>query len=148
MPQVVDRFSVSLDIELLAAFDRHITARGYDNRSEAVRDMIRDLLVSSRAHTSDEVVTAFLTVVCDHRVGDAGKRVRACLTEYAPLVIGTLHVPIDGHRDGLVVTLRGPSDRVRAAADQLQAMRGATHGHLSTIPMREQPVESRSGAVA
>ena len=133
----VDRFTVSLDTELLAAFDGHIAAKGYDNRSEAIRDLIRDVLAATRLQKGGESVVAFLTVVCDHRVGDAAKRVRACLQEGSHLVLGTLTAAIDSHRDGLTIALKGPSDRVHALANQLQAMRGVTHGHLSAIPANE-----------
>ena len=57
----IDRFSVSLDAELLAAFDRHIAAKGYDNRSEAIRDLIRDLLITSRLKEGNDDVSAILT---------------------------------------------------------------------------------------
>ena len=136
MPQV-DRFSVSLDTELLAAFDRHIASKGYENRSEAIRDMIRDLLLTSRVQQGDEEVAAVLTIACDHRVGEAGKRLRALLATQTDLVHGSLHLPIDEHRDSVALTLRGPVKRVQNLANEIQAMRGVTHGHLSTVPTRE-----------
>ena len=133
----VDRFTVSLDTELLAAFDGHIAARGYQNRSEAVRDMIRDLLLGTRVRQGQERVVAFLTLVCDHRVGEAAKRMRACLVENTALLCGTLQVPLDGNRDGVTIALQGPSDRVHAVADELQALRGVRYGRLSAIPLAE-----------
>ena len=133
----VDRFTVSLDTELLAAFDHHIAAKGYENRSEAIRDLIRDALAATRLQKGGESVVAFLTLVCDHRVGDVDKRIRASLQEGSDLVLGTLTATIDPHRDGLTIALNGPSDRVHALANQLQAMRGVTHGHLSAVPTTE-----------
>ena len=133
MPQV-DRFSVSLDTELLAAFDRHIAAKGYENRSEAIRDLIRDLLVSSRLQRGDEPVAAVLTVVCDHEAGETAGRLRACLAEHADLVFGSLHLPVDEGRDWLAIGLRGSVEQVQAVANEIQAMRGVTHGHLSVVP--------------
>ena len=133
----VDRFSVSLDTELLAAFDRHIADRGYQNRSEAIRDLIRDLLVASRLEHSDEPAAAVLTVVCDHREGEAPKRLRACLTANSDLVAGSLSISIDQHRDSLAIGLKGPADRVQALANRIQAMRGVTHGQLLAVPVSE-----------
>ncbi|MEK7732205.1 MAG: ribbon-helix-helix protein, CopG family, partial [Planctomycetota bacterium] len=52
----VDRFTVSLDTELLAAFDHHIAAKGYENRSEAIRDLIRDLLTATQLQKGGEPV--------------------------------------------------------------------------------------------
>lgn len=136
MPHI-DRFSVSLDTELLAAFDTHIAARGYGNRSEAVRDMIRDLLVESRLSAGDEVVSAVLTAVCDHREAESAQRLRDCLAASGSLVVGRLHVPIDAHRESMALCLKGPADRVRSLSDRIQAMRGITHAQLSAIPVGE-----------
>jgi len=130
----VDRFTVSLDTELLAAFDRFIAGRGYENRSEAVRDMIRDLLVADRMTTGQERVSAFLTFVCDHRAGDAFQRVRELLRSAEEIVSGWLNLPLDDDHDAMAVGFRGPSDRVRATAEQIEALRGVSHGHLSSLP--------------
>ena len=131
----VDRFTVSLDTELLAAFDAYLAAKGYDNRSEGIRDLIRDVLTVSRLGKGGDAVVGFLTVVCDHRVGDTAKRVRACLQDNAESVVASFIAGIDPHRDGWTIALRGPSDRVHALANQLQAMRGVTHGRLSAVPI-------------
>ena len=135
MPQV-DRFSVSLDTELLAAFDRYIADHGYENRSEAVRDMIRDLLLSARLDRGEEPVSAVLTVVCDHHRGEASKRIRECLTKDTDVVAGSLHVPVDKDRDTVAIAMKGTAAQVRAAADRIQALRGVTHGQLLAVPRR------------
>jgi len=133
----IDRFSVSLDTELLAAFDRHIASKGYQNRSEAIRDLIRDLLVTSRRLEGDEPITAILTIVCDHRVGESTARLRACLAAHADIVLGSVYVNVDDHRDALAITLKGPAEMVQMVANEVQAMRGSMHGHLSVIPAEE-----------
>ena len=133
----IDRFSVSLDTELLAAFDRHIASKGYQNRSEAIRDMIRDSLVTSRRLEGDEPITAILTTVCDHRVGESAARLRACLIAHEDTVLGSVHVNVDDHRDALAITLKGPAEMVQTVANKVQAMRGSMHGHLSVIPAEE-----------
>ncbi len=138
MPQV-DRFSVSLDTELLAAFDRHIADRGYENRSEAVRDLIRDLLVTSRVQRGDEPVAAVLTAVCDHREGETGQRVRACLAANAGVVFGSLHLPLNEHCDILAIGLKGSADSVQTVGNKIQALRGIAHAHLAIVPTNEYP---------
>ena len=60
VPQVVDRFTVSLDTELLAAFDHHIASLGYENRSEAIRDLIRDELISEKKCGGDGPASVFV----------------------------------------------------------------------------------------
>ena len=130
----VDRFSVSLDTELLAAFDRHIASRGYENRSEAVRDMIRNLLTAARRVDGEESVGAILTVVCDHRVGECAARLRTCLATHADIVAGSLHVTIDRNRDALAIALSGSAKNVQALANKVQALRGISDGSLTVIP--------------
>lgn len=131
----VDRFSVSLDTELLAAFDRYISQRGYENRSEAVRDLIRDLLSASRIETGEETVAAVLMAVCDHREGEVSKKLRGCITDHRELVMGSMHFPIDEHRDIVVIGMRGPNDGVQALAALIQTFRGISHGRCSVAPL-------------
>lgn len=137
MPQV-DRFSVSLDTELLAAFDRHIADWGYVNRSEAIRDMIRDLLVSNRLQRGDHAIAAVLSVECDHQEGETFKRLRSSLVTRRELVAGSLSIPIDEHRDILAIGLKGPAGDVQNLANEIQAMRGVTHGRLCAVPLEDQ----------
>ena len=133
----VDRFSVSLDTELLAAFDRHIADRGYENRSEAIRDMIRDLLVTTRLQQGNDPSAAILVAVCDHRQTEAPKRVRTCLAGNVDVVLGSLQIPVDQHRDVWAIGLKGSADRVQAVADEIRSGRGVAHGHLFAIPVCE-----------
>jgi len=138
MPQV-DRFSVSLDTELLAAFDHHIAELGYVNRSEAIRDLIRDLLIANRLQGGDEPAAAVLAFIRDHREVDADKRLRACLAEAGAVVAGLFTLPIDEHREAVAVGLKGPADRVHALANRIRAFRGITHGQLSLTSIRDDP---------
>jgi CopG family nickel-responsive transcriptional regulator len=131
----VDRFSVSLDTELLAAFDRHIADRGYGNRSEAIRDMIRDALIADVLQRGDEPVAVVLSVVCDRRQGPGATRLRDCLATDRELVAGSLSVPIDDHRESMAIGLKGPAGRVQALADRIRALRGVAHGHVSAAPL-------------
>ena len=131
----VDRFSVSLDTELLAAFDRHIAQKGYENRSEAVRDMIRDLLIAGRPPRGDEPVAALLTVVVDHRESETAARLRSHLASRAEVVQSAMQTGVDADRDRYAIALRGPAEQVQTLANEIQAMRGVTHGHFSAVPL-------------
>jgi len=141
-----DRFTVSLDTELLAAFDHHIAMRGYTNRSEAIRDLIRDLLVANRLRSGDQQVAAVLTLVCDHSTGETGSRLRTCLSQHSDLVAGSMHVDIDMARESVAVSLRGTADRVQAVTDRIQAMRGISHGHVSAVPIESPETPKATSA--
>lgn len=131
MSQVLERFTISLDIELLAAFDDHIVKSGYTNRSEAVRDLIRDRLLFERISDEAAEVSGFFTAICDQRNGGAIDRVRGILAESAALVLGVLSRPLDAHREMLAVMMSGPASEVQALANGLRALRGVSHGHLA-----------------
>lgn len=133
----VDRFTVSLDTELLAAFDRHISDKGYDNRSEAIRDLIRDLLIDTKLQKDDLPVSAVLTVVCDQETTDLTMRLRDALGEADALVRATMNFRIDQQRDGMIVALKGSTTQVQKLSNQIQAMRGITQGNLTVIPEKD-----------
>ncbi len=133
----IDRFSVSLDTELLAAFDRHIAGRRYENRSEAVRDMIRDQLLTERLGDGDNAVAGTVTFVCDHSEHDPAMRVRSSLAAHSAAVVGSLWIPLDGQRDCVTVALKGLAKDIRTVADELQAIRGIAHAHFWVVPARD-----------
>lgn len=133
----VDRFTVSLDTELLAAFDRHISDKGYNNRSEAIRDLIRDLLIDTKLQKEDQPVSAVLTVVCDHETTDLAKRLRDLLGEADALVRASMNFRIDHQRDGLIIALHGSTGQVQKLSNQIQSMRGVTQGNLALIPVSD-----------
>lgn len=133
----VDRFTVSLDPELLAAFDRHITNKGYENRSEAIRDLIRDMLIATKLQKNDQAIAAVLTVVCDHRINHIAERTRNLLGEAEKIVQASMNFRIDSHRDGLIIILKGTSGQIQTFSNQIQTLRGITQGQLTLIPINE-----------
>jgi len=132
MPQI-DRFSVSLDTELLSAFDRHIAAKGYASRSETVRDLIRDMLISDRLLAGDERVLAVQILVCDHSVGYAEARLRGGIVRAGPLILSVTHTPAGGTRDVVAITFCGPAEPIEQLANEIQAIRGIAHGGLAVM---------------
>ncbi len=133
MPHV-DRFTVSLDTELLAAFDAHLAQRGYENRSEAIRDLIRDLLLEPRLADRDAPAAAVVTVVCDQGVSAAYDRLRTALLECGDTVLGALTRPLDERRDMMAIMLRGTTKQVQQTADHIQAIRGVSFCQSAVIP--------------
>jgi CopG family nickel-responsive transcriptional regulator len=130
----VDRFSVSLDTELLAAFDRHIAAHGYVNRSEAIRDLIRDLLLAGRLEDEKTPVLGFIALHCGNDAADARERLRQESAKRADLTRATMSVTLKGGGEGLCVAVSGTMRDVRALASALQAIKGVTHTHLVLMP--------------
>ncbi len=127
----VDRFGVSMDAELLAAFDKVIAAKGYGNRSEAIRDLVRDMLLEEDWDSASTAM-AVLTFVWDTRVGGLFQRIREVLLSDGSVVLGSMTKSLDATRELEAALLRGPPPTLRSLADRVRALRGVTRGHLAT----------------
>lgn len=125
------RIGVAIDEDLLKKFDALNERRGYANRSEAFRDLIRDALVQEKSSAPDAQVVGTLTLVYDHHVRLLQERLTHMQHEHYAEIISTLHVHLDHHHCLEVLVLRGRSSRVRAIADRLIATRGVQHGRLT-----------------
>lgn len=126
----VDRIGISLPPELLHTFDAHIRQHGYDNRSEAIRDIIRDYLVEQQWQDESAPVVGTVTLVYDHHT----RQLEATLTdvqhEHHEAIQCTTHVHLDAHNCLEVIVVKGTSAQVRAIADRLIALRGVKHGKV------------------
>ena len=122
------RFGVSMDADLLSEFDEFCRVRGYDTRSEALRDLIRDALVEDMGSHETAMVAGTLTLVYDHHKSDLTQRLTAAQHDAHDLILATLHVHLDHHNCLEVLALRGPSGAVKALADQILAVKGVKHG--------------------
>lgn len=134
------RFGVSAEEELLQNFDRLIAAQGYANRSEALRDLMRDAMVKSRVEDVPESgeVLGSLTLVYDHHANDLSDKMGALQHEYFDVIVSVLHVHINRDDCMEVIVLRGEIRQVRELADSILSLKGVKHGKLFvTLPGRE-----------
>ncbi len=124
------RFGVSMDAELLAAFDLLISRKGYANRSEALRDLVRDAIVETQWANRAEPTVAALCMVYDHHQADLAAKLTAFQHDFTDHIVSTLHVHLD-HRHCLeVIVLKGPAGELQGFADRVLATRGVKHGQL------------------
>ncbi|WP_418117339.1 nickel-responsive transcriptional regulator NikR [Variovorax sp. 350MFTsu5.1] len=137
----MQRFTISLDDELAAQFDQLIASKGYVNRSEAVRDLIRSALGSAVLDTTPRKkgpapwCVANVSYVYDHHEHTVTSRVLDLQHDHHDLVITSLHTHLDHDHCLETVVLRGPTEAVRACAEQLVALRGVRHGNVHLVPM-------------
>lgn len=130
----MERFTISLDTELAKEFDALIAARGYGNRSEAVRDLIRAQLESWRlAHDEAPHCVANLSYVFNHHERDLAERLTALQHEHHDLTVATMHAHLDHEHCFESTFLRGPTAAVRRFAEALIAERGVRHGKLNLV---------------
>jgi len=127
---MLQRIGISLDAHLLERFDLLIGRRGYENRSEAVRDLIREALVEEewKGTSRDAVGAVFL--VYAHEPMDLSQKLTEIQHSDFGLISSSLHIHLDEHHCLEILVLRGPSRRIRELAGRLIAVRGVKHGRF------------------
>ncbi|MBS3764038.1 MAG: nickel-responsive transcriptional regulator NikR [Planctomycetes bacterium] len=125
------RFGVSLSMQLLDNFDKLIRKKGYENRSEAIRDLIREELVEEEWATSETENFGILFLVYDHHEMSVDTRLLDAQHEHVGEVISSLHIHIDHHNCLEIIVLKGPGKEVRAFGEKLISMRGVKYGKLN-----------------
>lgn len=125
------RFGISLDRKLLADFDRLITRKGYGNRSEAIRDLIRDSLVRDQWDKGTEEAVGTVTLVYNHDTRELADRLTDLQHRYFDSIVSTVHVHLDEHHCLEVLVVRGKAADLKAIADRLIGTRGVKHGTFS-----------------
>ncbi len=127
----LSRIGVAIDSDLLQKFDDLIAKRGYTNRSEAFRDLIRDELVEEAWESPDTKVVGTVSIVYDHHVRMLSERLTELQHEAFHHVLSTLHVHLDHDHCLEVVIMRGSAADVKRVADMLIATKGVKHGRLT-----------------
>jgi len=125
------RFGVSLDGNLLDRFDDLIAKKGYTNRSEAIRDLIRDNLVGQEWDANKETVGT-VTIVYDHHVRALTDKLTSIQHDYQHLIVSGMHVHLDHDHCLEVLVVRGRGSEVKKVADILIGTKGVKHGKLAT----------------
>jgi CopG family nickel-responsive transcriptional regulator len=123
------RTGVSLEEDLLQEFDRLISKRGYKNRSEAFRDLIREALLAETVHSNKPVVGT-LTLVYDHHTPNLSEKLTDAQHSAGASVLAATHVHLDHHYCLEVVIMKGKSKDLQQLADHMLALRGVELGKL------------------
>lgn len=124
------RFAVSLDHHLLDDLDRMLVKKKYDTRSEAIRDLIRDHLVTVQWDKNRDAVGT-ITIVYDHHVRDLTEKLTTIQHKFHKSILSTMHVHLDHDHCLEVLVVKGKGDEVRMVADSLISTKGVKHGKLT-----------------
>ena len=124
------RFGVSIDEKLLDNFDKLIGEKGYVNRSEAIRDLIRASLVELKWEAEEEETVGTVTLVYNHHVRDLSDKLTEHQHAHHDNIVSTLHVHLDAHNCLEVLVVRGAAKVVKKIADELIGVKGVKHGKL------------------
>jgi CopG family nickel-responsive transcriptional regulator len=134
----LSRIGIAIEPDLLTRFDRLSKQRGYTNRSEAFRDLIRNQLVEERTATTDARVVGSVTLIYDHHAAGLPDKLMDLQHEFHELVVSTTHAHLDHDSCLEVIILSGPSNVVEQFASRLIGLKGVVHGKLvKSIPAAE-----------
>jgi CopG family nickel-responsive transcriptional regulator len=133
----INRFGVSMEEQLLHRFDRLIAEKGYTNRSEAIRDIVRDKLVEEDIQQTTGTVYGTLTFVYDHYKRELEKKLSSVQHDYHHNIVATTHVHISHSRCLEAVILKGEAKILRTIADHLLSIKGVQHGKLTITTSME-----------
>ena len=132
----MERFTMSLEDDLAKQFDEYISEKGYSNRSEAMRDIIRERLESVRLNENRlGHCVGSLSYVYNHHESELASRVTSAHHNHHDLTLATMHVHLDHDNCLETVILKGPIEDVQAFSDAIQAVRGVRHGKLHMVPV-------------
>ena len=120
------RFGVSLEEGLLKKFDRHIKKNKYTNRSEAVRDLIREELVKKEWMENKEVAGA-ITIVYDHHTRELVNKILDIQHDYHDFILSTQHIHLDHHNCFEIIVTRGKSKDIEELFQLLKSAKGVKH---------------------
>ena len=128
---MITRFSTALEPDLLVAFDSFLTRHGYQNRSEAVRDLIRKEMVEEQWRSAQGSVVGVISLAYAHQQHKLQDHLTDLQHENHDLILSTTHVHLDHDNCLEVILVRGRASRVKTLADRLIALRGVKHGNLT-----------------
>ena len=126
----ITRFGVSIPSSLLTNFDHLIQQKRYPNRSEAIRDLIRDRLVMQEWESNRETMGT-ITIVYNHHTRELSRVLTNLQHEFYRAIISTLHVHLDQHNCLEVLVVKGKGNELKKISDRLIGTKGVKHGSLS-----------------
>ena len=127
----ITRFGVSIDDELLGKFDQLIARKGYTNRSEAIRHLIRDSLVQTEWESASQETIGTITLVYNNHTRELSDLLTHLQHLHYRSIISTTHIHLDEENCLEVLIVRGQSEEIKKIGDLLISARGVKHGRLS-----------------
>ncbi len=136
------RFGVAVERPLLEAFDAHLARRGYENRSEALRDLVRAELARDAWDRGEDAV-ATISIIYDHHVRELTERLVEIQHEHGDRVISATHVHLDHDHCLEVILARGPANVLKRLADRLIGAKGVISGEVAGMSIVGRPSSAK-----
>ncbi|ALS21724.1 MULTISPECIES: nickel-responsive transcriptional regulator NikR [Paenibacillus] len=134
---VLTRFGVSMPEELIKQFDQYITDQGYTNRSEAIRDLVRRVLLEPGGLPGDQLVAGTIVMVYDHHVTDLPLYLMELQHDYHHSIISTMHVHLNHDQCLEIIAVRGNLSELRELKQKIQVQKGVLYAELSVTYVDE-----------
>lgn len=124
------RLGISINSDLLSKFDKSLDEKGYTNRSEAFRDLVRNFIIETEWDSNTEVV-GVVTIIYDHHIHELTEKLNNIQHQHTHLINSTLHVHLDHDNCLEAIVLKGKSSEIRNLANRLIGTKGVKHGELA-----------------
>jgi CopG family nickel-responsive transcriptional regulator len=128
---LITRFGVSIEESLLKEFDRLIARKGYSNRSEALRDLIRESLVQEEWEEGKKETVGTIAIVYSHHTRELSRNLTDMQHRYYQSILSSLHIHLDEHNCLEVLVVKGRGKDIKKISDRLIGTKGVKHGKLS-----------------
>jgi CopG family nickel-responsive transcriptional regulator len=132
MESDLQRIGISIDAALLAQFDHLIESKGYTNRSEAIRDLIRDYLVEEEWRSDQGESVGTITLIYNHHLREMADKLTDLQHQYHDHIVSVLHVHLDAHNCLEVLVIKGDKANIQMIAGRLSSTKGVKHCKLVT----------------
>jgi len=126
----ISRFGVSIEPELLKKFDTLIKKEGYENRSEAIRDLIRKSLITTKHQDPESTAMGTLTMIYNHPASKLTQKLLEIQHNHTTEILSTTHIHIDHDNCLEVLILKGKTKHIQRLADNIKSLKGIKHGEL------------------
>lgn len=134
-PEELYRFGISMEESLIEKFDNYLMKRGYYNRSEAIRDLIRELLAKEKIEIKNAVVYGIVSFIYDHHQRDLEDKITEHQHVNYKSIISTTHIHIDHENCLEVIIMKDKAQKIKSIAESIFALKGVKSGQVSFVSL-------------
>lgn len=134
-PEELYRFGVSIEQSLIDKFDNYLSKRGYYNRSEAIRDLVRELLAKEKVEIKNAVVYGVVSFIYNHHQRELEDKITSYQHENYKSIISTTHIHIDHENCLEVIIMKDKAKRIKTIAEEIFALKGVKSGKVSFVSL-------------
>lgn len=134
---MLKRFSVSMEGSLLRKFDQLVTQKGYSNRSEAVRDLVREAILEQTWEDDDELIAGTILLFYNHHQRNLLEEMTTIQHDMHHLIMATTHFHLNQENCLELIVVQGKAGEVRKLSNRLTSLRGVDYGDFTVAPIEK-----------